>query len=241
MKIKAYYRISDAGYSKIKPEYVNNKNCLLNFVNVFQPEFGELKIYADNTSKETDDMIRSVAKIEPIKIYEGSSAKSFRHVFEKAIVENDDDTIIYFVENDYIHRIDSRKILLEGIEMGSSYVALYDHIDKYMDADKGGNPEVEGGGEMTQVFLTKSCHWKLTNSSTMTFASTVKNLKEDVYLIRKHTSGTYPTDYQMFVELRQLGKTLVTPIPGYSTHGETHWLTPLINWEEVMLNSIKEI
>ena len=33
--MKIIYRISDAGYSKIKPDYVNNENCLKNFCNVF--------------------------------------------------------------------------------------------------------------------------------------------------------------------------------------------------------------
>lgn len=234
MKIKTYYRISDSGYNKIKPDYVNNKNCLLNFVNVFLPGHDELEIYADNTSKETDDMIREISKIEPIKIYEGSSAQSFRHVFEKAITENADDTIIYFLENDYIHRQGSKDVLIEGIEMGSDFVSLYDHVDKYIDASNGGNPEIEDGGEVTKVFLTQSSHWKLTNSTTMTFASTVKTLRENSYIIRKHTEGSYPTDYQMSIELRALGKTLITPIPGYSTHGETHWLSPLIEWKKIM-------
>jgi hypothetical protein len=27
------------------------------------------------------------------------------------------------------------------------------------------------------------------------------------------------------------GKVLLTSIPGYSTHGESAWLSPLTNWE----------
>ncbi len=249
MKIKTYYRISDTGYNKVKPEYVNNKNCLLNFINVFQPSFGELKIYADNTSKETDDMILNVAGIEPIKIYQGSSAQSFRHVFEKAIVENDENTVIYFLENDYIHVNGAKEILLEGIEMGADFCTLYDHPDKYMDADKGGNPEIEGGGEVTKVFKTPSYWFKLTNSTTMTFAATVKTLRRNEYVIRKHTSGIYPTDYQMSIELRSLGETLISPIPSVSTHGETAWLAnPSVGkgnviekWKKIMEESLKKI
>jgi hypothetical protein len=35
------------------------------------------------------------------------------------------------------------------------------------------------------------------------------------------------------MELRANNKLLVTPIPGYATHGETAWLSPLINWEKI--------
>ena len=34
-KIKIIYRISDAGYRKTKPSYINNENCLKNAFSVF--------------------------------------------------------------------------------------------------------------------------------------------------------------------------------------------------------------
>jgi len=240
MNIKVYYRISDAGYSKVKPQFVNNQNCLTNFYSVFHINKNDINIFADNTSPETDELIQKISKKAPIKTSFGSSGQSFRNVYEKAISENTDDTIIYFVENDYIHNWGSMNAIIEGIEMGADYVTLYDHPDKYIDKDKGGNPEVENGGEITQVFLTNNYHWKLTNSTTMTFAATVKTLIRDAYVIKKHTSGSYPTDYQMCVELRALGKTMISPIPGLATHGETMWLSPLIDWQEVMNNSISK-
>ena len=32
------YRISDTGYKKVKPDYINNENCLKNAINMF-PNF----------------------------------------------------------------------------------------------------------------------------------------------------------------------------------------------------------
>ena len=81
--------------------------------------------------------------------------------------------------------------------------------------------------------LTKSCHWKLTNSTTMTFAARVSTLKADEAILREFTSGTHPNDFQMFLALREKQHGLITPIPGYSTHGETAWLTPLIDWSKI--------
>jgi len=37
----------------------------------------------------------------------------------------------------------------------------------------------------------------------------------------------------MFLALRDKGRGLVTPIPGYATHGETAWLSPLVDWNTI--------
>jgi hypothetical protein len=52
-------------------------------------------------------------------------------------------------------------------------------------------------------------------------------------ILRKHTQGTYPEDFKMFLELREESELLITSIPGYSTHGETNWLSPLTDWSKV--------
>ena len=65
----------------------------------------------------------------------------------------------------------------------------------------------------------------------MTFASKVSTLKKYESILRKYTSTPHPHDFEMWIELRKNGALLITPLPGYSTHGESAWLTPLINWE----------
>ena len=84
---------------------------------------------------------------------------------------------------------------------------------------KGGNPYCEGGAEDTRVYLTDSCHWKITNSTTMTFAAKVSTLKRTEETLRKWTSESHPNDFQMFLDLRAQKELLVTPIPGLATHG----------------------
>jgi hypothetical protein len=157
---------------------------------------------------------------------------TFNLALDKAL-RWDDDEIVYFVENDYLHKPNSPEIIKEGLSLGASFVSLYDHPDKYLDPSRGGNPYCEGGAEDTRVYLTDSCHWKITNSTTMTFASTVKELKKYESILRKHTTGSYPDDFKMFLELRENNGLLITPIPGYATHGETAWLSPLTNWSKI--------
>lgn len=230
--MRIIYRISDAGYNKVKPEYINNENCLKNFCNIFFEHIHDINIIADNCSEGTIKMIKKY--IDHINIYktsEGSGAQTFNIALDKAL-KYDDEEIVYFVENDYLHKPESEKIIKEGFELGASFVSLYDHPDKYITPENGGNPYCQGGAEDTRVYLTDSCHWKITNSTTMTFAAKVKTLKEVEPTLRAYTTGTYPQDFKMFLDLRKQGHLLITPLPGYSTHGETAWLTPLTNWEK---------
>jgi hypothetical protein len=228
--MKIIYRISDTGYNKVKPSYISNENCLRNATKIFNQV--EWLVIADNTSSPTDEMIlKYQSNITKVNI--GHGAGTFNLALDEAL-KLDDKEVVYFLENDYLHKSNSLKILLEGINIGADYVSLYDHPDKYID---GANPFVEGGGEYTKVFLSESCHWKLTNSTTMTFASKVKTLREDESILRKWTDTTHPHDFQMFLELRDKGRSLITPLPGYSTHGETAWLTPLINWNDICNNT----
>ena len=228
--MKIIYRISDAGYNKVKPDYINNESCLKNFVHVFGNQ--NLEIIADNCSEETLRMITKYVhpnKINTVSV--GHGAGTFNLALDMALKESDDE-IIYFLENDYLHKLGANKILEEGFGLGYDYVALYDHPDKYIN---GANPFVEDGGEVTRLMLTDSCHWKLTNSTTMTFAAKVSTLKQDESILREYTSGSYPRDFEMFLALREKQHGLITPIPGYATHGETAWLSPLTKWNEHIL------
>ena len=229
--MKIIYRISDAGYNKVKPDYIDNEKCLANAVNVFKD--ADWSIIADNVSEETNNMIQKYKSRNHINyVSVGHGAGTFNLALDEALNYNDNE-IVYFIENDYLHKLESQKILEEGFNLGASFVSLYDHPDKYIDPDRGGNPYCKGGAEDTRVYLTDSCHWKITNSTTMTFATKVSTLKRTEEILRKHTDTTHPNDFNMFLELREKNELLITPIPGYSTHGETNWLSPLTNWKKI--------
>ncbi len=225
--MKIIYRISDTGYNKVKPSYIGNETCLRNAIEMFPWFEHNWTVLADNISEETRVMIQKYISEKFITdVSVGHGAGTFNLALDEALTY-DDNEIVYFLENDYLHKQNSSKVLLEGFNVGYDYVALYDHPDKYID---GANPYVEDGGEVTRVMLSESCHWKITNSTTMTFAAKVKTLREDEEILRKYTLGEYPRDFEMFLALREKEHGLITPIPGYSTHGETAWLTPLTDW-----------
>lgn len=223
------YRISDTGYKKEKPEYINNKNCFLNALRTFNRAYWW--VIADNVGEETKEVLHSkITTIEHVNI--GHGAGTFNLALDFALNIPDPNEIVYFLENDYVHRYEADRVLSSGFDLGFDYVTLYDHPDKYLTPAEGGNPFCQGRSEETRVYLGEHCHWKLTNSTTMTFATKVKTLKEDQAILRKWTSGTHPHDFQMFMELKQIGRRLASPIPGFATHGETQWLSPLTNWKQ---------
>ena len=224
------YRISDNGYLKEKPEYVTNENCFRNALSVFGKS--QWTVIADSASEETKLLVNECSgSIKHVEI--GHGAGTFNTALDIALGLPEDETV-YFLENDYLHRHNADRVLESAFDLEFDYVTLYDHPDKYMNPFEGGNPFCSNRSEATRVYLGEHCHWKLTNSTTMTFAAKVKTLKQDEAVLRKWTSETHPHDFQMFTELIQKGRRLASPLPGYATHGETKWLSPLKNWKDTL-------
>jgi len=240
--MKIFYRLSDGSYKKSRLENATKEKCFKNFVwEGFDSQEDEMYLFLDNVRDETFEHFCGLAEscgVNVVRTVAGSSAGSFKLVLEEAL-QLDSDEVVYFVEDDYAHLPGSRKILLEGIER-AHYVTLYNHPDKYIPASQGGNPLIgDDGAEETKVFVTKSSYWMATNSTTMTFASTAQVLKEDELTWMKYIQGTYPEDMRIFFELRQRGRSLIQPIPTYSTHCEIPWTahlhgTGINDWNEFL-------
>ena len=101
------------------------------------------------------------------------------------------------------------------------YVSFYDHPDKYLSPKTGGNKFItEQGVENTGIFCTKNSHWKYTNSTTCTFATTAGVIKKDQKLWKLFCSGNHPNDFQSFLALGSRGRTLATSLPGRALPGK---------------------
>jgi hypothetical protein len=137
------------------------------------------------------------------------------------------------VEDDYVHQRGCNKVIEDAFNINVvNYVTAYDHPDKYINPQNGGNPYVQNNSEFTNVFLGKYSHYKRTNSTTMTFACKIKTLKDHFDIYHKYCHTGYPHDFEMFIELyKNKNICLVSSIPAYSTHCETAVLAPLIDWK----------
>ena len=235
-----FYRISDGGNNKDKPDYITKRNCFDNFCKYLDPRIIDMTVIADNVSEETTKYLEEKSidgagqpTYDIVHTNYKSGGRSFIHALELA-QEQDDDIVCYFVEDDFLHTEFSSTYLLEGVlEMGADYASLYDHPDKYLDPSLGGNPQVEYGGEITRLMLGDRTHWKLTNSTVLTFAAKTKTVKRDFAIWKKCVlDSPHLGSYHAFTKLREEGRSLITSVPGRATHGETKWLTPFLDWSK---------
>jgi hypothetical protein len=242
--MKVLYRISEGGNNKYKLDFVYDKKFMfLHFIKIFKEN--EIFIFADNVSDDLYSFIienynnYSNNKNYIFRISLGNS-KSIMYVTDFAIKHFDENEKIYFAEDDYIYKLGANYIIEEGLNI-ADYSSGYDHPDKYVNYDEGGpNPFIKDGGELTRVLLTDNCHWKLTNSCCMTFATTVKTIKEDYEILNGCCGGKDPADFSFFCEIiKKHNRKLVSCIPAVSTHGEVQWLSKFVDWKKEFVKSFQ--
>lgn len=243
--LKIYYRISDN--SLVKERFGDKKRCLENFLRTFAPAPDEVVVIADRCQEPTLQMIQDLfaeshgsrsgkgAQLPSewlVRTDIGHGSGSFRKAAEMAMTLPDSE-MVYFLEDDYLHLPGARQLIVEGLQFVAPYVTLYDHPDKYVNASQGGNPLIEGGGEVTRVLRTPLSHWKHSNSTTMTFATTVGVLRKDMPVWNFYTRDPYPDDFRAFLDLNRRGRRVGVSIPGRSTHCDPKWPTPGVDWDKV--------
>ena len=215
--MKLFYRISDKSFNKSKLIGSTKEVCLMNFCKAFaEVIFSDLSeeyvppimVLADNCERKTIKMIQEAGL--PVTVTSEGNAGSLRKAIEIAL-EYDDDELVYFCEDDYLHLGSAPKIIEEGIKR-ADYVTLYDHPDKYT--------RNYNGGEFSKVIKTASSHWRYTVSTCMTFGTKVGKLREDkdIWFDDEMTGEFVPHDHHIFGKLNEKGRRLAVAIPGVACH-----------------------
>lgn len=211
--MKLYYRISDKGYAKNKLPGATKAVCIANFLNVFRGA-GEIIVIADHCEDSTYAELKIAQEQEKFELQRTSlgNSGSMKFAINMACARMEDENeIIYFCEDDYLHREEAADILKEGPLVGD-YFTLYDHPDKYR------WPYI-GGGETSIVRRTPNSHWRYTVSTCMTFGTTGKYLKLDRAVFDSFCGFAHPNDHHIFLDLKdRLYRKLALCIPGVACH-----------------------
>lgn len=168
----------------------------------------------------------------------GSECDSFLKTLDIIHSRNfEDDQIVYLLEDDYLHRSGWCDIMLEGFTINPSYVTLYDF-------EEFNNQDI-----LCKIFSTDRCHWRSIPASTNTFACRYKTLLEDLKIHEKYSSSHaikekegfyFSKDYDKFWELQKHNRYVISPIPGWSTHCDANFLSPIIDWEKIISYNLLE-
>jgi hypothetical protein len=217
--------ISNCGVGKNRPTYFTYENCLNNILSTIENiDFIKFHLIHDGVNNSTDSRIHYINNINEKSEF-GSWIKSWDYAKTLDLEDND---LIYFVENDYLHIKGWPYKVKELIETYSdlSYITLYDHPHFYNQNDY---PNLE-----TYLLSTPTHHWNVRPSTTGTFMVNKEILFQDYDL---WTAWTGYGDHHKFVRLsNEKNRIVIAPIPTLSTHCEVEWLAPTINWEQISKN-----
>tara|TARA_B100000963_G_scaffold35150_1_gene26344 strand:- start:162 stop:881 length:720 start_codon:yes stop_codon:yes gene_type:complete len=236
--MRIIFRTSSHKQKKIKLK-ISPFDCLKNLKRIFKNTV--ITVIGDGLSAvQISKYKKIVGKKNFIEINLKNNSKSLKYSidlvlgfqnsknFKKISSENE---LIYFVENDYLHTIDSKKNLIDAFNLNVHYVSLYDHPDYYDNLKKLIDFRQALDNPTKKVLLGKYRHWATTASTTCTFAVKKKTLMEDYEYFKKMCKRDIPRDHKIFTQLTNKGRLLIIPIPSLATHIETNYLAPLINWK----------
>lgn len=226
MKIHIYYRhynISGSDH-KNRPHWFAYEKCYQNLLSTLEWGSDEYKVNVVYDGSEPN----WIKRMEYDTLYEieaGSDFKSFQQTCK--IIKNDQSVMIgdlvYFLENDYMH-VDGWLDKVRSLFMtyrGLDYVSLYDHNDKYF------LPMYDN--LITKVFTAPTHHWRSTPSTCGSFIMSKERFIQDYDIL-----STMEGDHNKWLWLNEhRDRTVITPIPGLSTHCMSNLLSPTINWEKI--------
>jgi hypothetical protein len=215
----------------------SKERCWENLLSTLEGEQGVNVTFLLDTfyPMQGEHFIRRQQNYPVIECKAGSEAVSFLFMLEYVYKQRfSPDTIIYFLEDDYLHLPHWPQILREAFTVpGIDYATLYDHRDKYFLPCY--------AAFKSQVFHSASCHWRTTPSTTNTYAMLFKTLKKHIDVQRCFSLGrTITADREKFEKLAEGGAVLISSIPGFSTHAEPEFASPGPNWEEILRNGFQK-
>lgn len=212
--------------NKSRPKWFDYEKCFINLLNSIEDE-EDVYLYIAMDGELNSNFISKYKDRFEYKEYKGGSdgkASQFTYEWAKEISEEcDDNSIFYFMENDYLHVEGWVEKVRELYNTYSnlSYISLYDHKDKYflsMYQDL-----------VSKIITTPSHHWRTTPSTCGTYMISKPIMLED-WDIHYNMRGDHNKNLWLN---KNRGRFVLTPIPGLNTHCMEGLTSPTINWKKI--------
>ena len=228
MNIHIFYshmNVSGTDY-KIRPQWFDFEKCFQNLLSTID-NHPNIKLHVIMDGNIDDNWISKYKEhYIGYNIVGGSMEAAAMEMYRIAyslLDEMEENDLIYFLENDYLHVdgwIEKVIDLYENFQ-GLDYISLYDHNDKYF-------PEYVND-LISRVYSTNKHHWRTTISTCGSYIVSKKIFKED-----HNTHTTVIGDHNKWLHLTETkNRFILTPIPGLSTHCMGGLLSPTIDWENI--------
>ena len=216
IKIKIYvvdYNSKKEDLEKIK-NIIKTINVNFEIINLYLKNFNQIKILNKNNSLIENNMKATMASI----------LTSFNIAKEKS------DDLIYFVEDDYIHKKESLS------EMILTYEKIASELDRELFLCPVDYPYLYKKMESSKILVGSKYHWRTVNESLLTFL-TSKNLINkywnELVSMAENEHAPFETPLHKIYE-KEL---CLSPIPSLAMHctnvNSIFGLSPNINWKKL--------
>jgi len=210
--------------NKVRPYWFDYEKCFINLLNTIEGKDIDLHLIMDG--KIEDNWVKKYQDRYISHEITGGNMRDAGWQMFKIALDLDtiqDDDLIYFLENDYLHVDNWDEYVLDIFSCfeGLNYLTLYDHNDKYF---------LPLYDDLTsKIFVSNKCHWRTTPSTCGSFIVLKKLWKED-YNFHVSLEG----DHNKWLAIsEEKSRFILSPIPGLSTHCMEGLLSPTINWEKI--------
>lgn len=217
--------------NKNRPTWFSKESCFKNLLKTANKDLANITYYFDgNINEHQNHFLFNSDSVKVVNCLQGGSdAATFyglMNYIDSLSLSNN--TAVYMIEDDYIHRPNWCEILLDGfVQNPNGYISLYDHPDKYW---KFVYPDLTA-----KINSGRFCYWRTIPSTTSTYATLYKTFKEDLKesLSFCDIPNKSNWDHKRFVYLTtQKNRTIMSCMPGWSTHCMAEYLAPFNNWQK---------
>lgn len=198
MTLRLVYRLYGGENRKGRPEYYSKLTCLASFMRAAEAANAEVVVLADGP---ISDELRALAERGGQVVDLPGGPIGMRGSFVAAIQTPDRfswpaDDVVYFSEDDYLHRVDSLAALAAAAEHldRASYFALYASTPAHPAVAPGATFEIPKDWLERPEAVIDGVRWVNVPSTASTFGARVGALRADLGIIRQGMIP-YPTRF----------------------------------------------